>query len=282
MKQNLPVCFSFLSKVERYVFSCERLKKLKSVDKLNKWLEGKRKIYSFDLLSGHSCPFAKDCKSKVEVSSKITGRKLKFLRKSFRWLPEKMRRRIVDGPDTKFRCFSASQEVLLTGVFNKRLNNFISLKDENYLGMRKILEDNLPADAGIVRIHVAGDFFKADYFAAWLDLIKSRPDILFYAYTKSLPYWIKHRFEIPENFMLTASRGGSADRLIDTHGLREAVVVESEAEAEAMGLDLDWDDSHAALPGPSFALMVHGPQPAGTNAAKVITASNRKKAMAKN
>ena len=56
------------------------------------YLEGGRKIYSLDLLSGHSCPFANECLSKA-VTVDYSGK-----------------RKVVDGPNTKFRCFSASQE----------------------------------------------------------------------------------------------------------------------------------------------------------------------------
>ena len=66
---------------------------LKQVDELKPYLEGKQKIYSLDLLSGYSCPFAEKCLSKATVD-KATGK-----------------RKIKDGPYTAFRCFSASQEV---------------------------------------------------------------------------------------------------------------------------------------------------------------------------
>ena len=94
----------------------------------------------------------------------------------------------------------------------------------------------------------------------------------FYAYTKSLPFWVKRLDALPPNFLLTASRGGKADCLIDEHGFREARVVFSEAEADALGLEIDHDDSHAALPGPSFALLIHGIQPAGSDAGKAVRA----------
>jgi hypothetical protein len=72
---------------------------------------------------------------------------------------------------------------------------------------------------------------------------------------------------------MTASRGGRLDHLIDQHNLREAKVVFSEAEAEALGYDIDHDDSHAAIPSlrdQSFALLIHGQQPAGSDASAAI------------
>ena len=66
-----------------------------------KHLDGGRKVYSLDLLSGYSCPFAKACLSKAVVG-------------------DDGKRRIKDGPHNEFRCFSASQEAQYTGVYNLR------------------------------------------------------------------------------------------------------------------------------------------------------------------
>ena len=62
---------------------------------LAEYLTDKRKIYSLDLLSGYSCPHADECLSKAVVQP--NGK-----------------RKIKDGKNTKFRCFSASQEVQYT------------------------------------------------------------------------------------------------------------------------------------------------------------------------
>jgi hypothetical protein len=90
--------------------------------------------------------------------------------------------------------------------------------------------------------------------------------ILFYAYTKSIPYWIKYRRIIPDNFVLTASYGGVYDNLIRKHRLRCCRVVNSVKEAWQRNLPIDHDDSHAATPTSSFALLIHGTQPVGTKA----------------
>jgi hypothetical protein len=110
--------------------------------------------------------------------------------------------------------------------------------------------------------------FSQSYFDAWQLTASSRPDTLFYAYTKSIPYWIARQDEIQPNFVLTASMGGRHDLLALQYDLRTATVVYSEAEAEALGLEIDHDDSLAMHPGPSFALLLHGTQPKGTVAAE--------------
>ena len=48
-----------------------KIEALKQVESLQKYLEGK-KVYSFDLLSGFSCPFAKECLSKLRKIAKVS------------------------------------------------------------------------------------------------------------------------------------------------------------------------------------------------------------------
>ena len=233
-----------------------KLKKLYKVAALSKWLSNKRKIYSFDLLSGWACPQADKCMSRAIV---VDGK-----------------RKIQDGDNTEFRCFSASQEVVYTNVYNLRKSNFDAIRavisDNSLIACEKISKivdmiiAALPKNAGIVRIHVAGDFFNDLYFRAWLIVATLRTDILFYAYTKALNHWVNHMSfvnDIP-NLVLTASRGGRLDGLIDTYNLREAIVFQSEDEASDFNFEVDTDDSHAAIPdnrNKSFRLVIHGTQP---------------------
>lgn len=227
---------------------------LRNVDELAVYLDGKRRIYSLDLLSGWSCPFAEQCLSKVHV---VDGK-----------------RKVVDGKKTEFRCFSASQEGLYPAVYNSRKHNFDVLRNSD--DMFETIANSMPKNLGICRIHVAGDMFSQAYFDAWMKVAFAHPKRLFYAYTKSLKFWLSRRQQLRKvkNFVLTASRGGRDDKLIKRHRLREAVVVYSEQQAIDLGLDIDHDDSHAARPSirrQSFALLIHGTQPKGTEAAKALT-----------
>jgi len=251
-----------------------KLKALYDVPELQEWLKqnptlstyGKkgRKVYSLDLLSGWSCPFAKDCLSKVHETGEFSkaGNPKVVLK---------------DGPETEFRCFSASQEALLPAVYKRRKHNYDSLRGLHLNDMIHRLNTDLPEDTGILRWHVGGDFFNSDYFFAAINVAMMNPDKLFYAYTKSLRYWLKYRgyTEQLNNFVLTASRGGRDDSLIESEMLRESVVVFSEAEAAEKGLEIDHDDSHAAVPSwrcNDFALLIHGVQPAGSEAGKAVSA----------
>ena len=131
----------------------------------------------------------------------------------------------------------------------------------------------LPKDARIIRIHVSGDMFSHKYFMAWIKVAERNPDVLFYAYTKSLTYWVRSRDLVPTNLVLTASYGGRDDHLIAETGLRSAKVVFSKQEAADLGLEIDNDDSHACDPtkaNQDFALLIHGVQPKGSKAAEAL------------
>jgi len=229
-----------------------KIKALRKIANLQWFLKNRRKVYSLDLSSGWSCPGAKDCKSRAVERIDAPGR---FT--------------IQDGPDCEFRCFSASQEAQYPDTRNLRGHNFDLLtKVRGFRNIAKLLLASLPKDAGIIRYHVGGDFFKREYLKAAIEVAKSRPDVLFYAYTKSLHYL--KGLAIPPNFRLTVSRGGKYDHLIGLLGIREAVVVKSVEEAQSLGLEIDHDDSHAATAGGSFALLIHGTQPAGSDASKAL------------
>ena len=229
------------------------------LDALEKIVGGQ--VWTFSTLSGWTCPMAQDCMSRaVSEAGKLS---------------------ILDGPATKFRCFSASQEVLFPAVYRARKHNLEMLKTcgNNAHKMTDMILDSLPRKAACVRIHVGGDMFTLNYFQAWCDVAALNKSILFYAYTKSLGMWVKlaERKAIPNNLILTASRGGREDDKIRKYNLRETIVVHTEAEADALGYPIDHDDSHAALPewrDVSFALLIHGIQPAGSEAGKAVRALN--------
>lgn len=209
-------------------------------------------IWTISLLSGWACPFAKDCLSKAYVDEKTGKKSLK------------------DGKETKFRCFSASQEVLYKNTYSQRKHNFDLLKGTKDDKMADLIEKSLPKKAEIIRIHVGGDFYSQVYFDSWVKVAKDNPNTLFYAYTKALPYWIKSIDKIPTNLKLNASKGGRMDSLIEKHNLKQAIVVYSEQQAKDLGLEIDHDDTHAYKQDESFALLIHGSQPKGSEAGKAL------------
>lgn len=215
-------------------------------------------IYTFSLPAGHFCPFAGSCKSQAHPQ---TGH-------------------ITDGPHTEFRCYAASLECIRSSARSAYWHNARLLRGRTTAQMAKLILASLSPYAGYVRIHNGGDFFSQGYFDAWLQVARKRPRTTFYAYTKALPFWARRLRLVGNgfssgrltNFVLTASFGGTHDHLIAEHGLRFARVVFSQTEAYGLGLEIDHDDTHAMRHGPSFALLLHGPQPAGSPAAKAVAA----------
>jgi len=207
-----------------------------------------KKIYTFSLPAGHSCPFANDCLSK---SDRLTGK-------------------LTDGPNTQFRCFAASAEAVYKNVRLARWHNFDLLKKLTTDQAANLILASLPKKANIVRIHVSGDFFNESYFMAWLQVAKLKPEVLFYAYTKSLIYWVNYIKEIPGNLVLNASEGGKLDAKISEHGLKFAKVVYSPEQAQELGLLIDHTDEAAYKTKESFALLIHGQQPKGSKASQSI------------
>jgi protein gp88 len=201
-------------------------------------------VATFSLPAGHTCPFAKDCLSKAD---RLTGK-------------------IVDGKHCQFRCFAASQEARHTSVRLSRWNNYEGLKGLTVEAMTAKLQKSLPKGYAYVRVHVSGDFFSEAYFVAWLNIALNNPVVTFYGYTKATPFLVKYAKYIPRNFRFTASKGGTCDALIAKHKLRSAEVVFSVKEAEEKGLSIDHDDSFAMTADKSFALLIHGTQPAGSKA----------------
>lgn len=215
-------------------------------------------VYSLDLSAGRACPGALECKSQAIL---VNGKP-----------------RIQDGPACNFRCFSAMQEVNYSKVREHRAHNFSLIKRARTPSrIRDLILKSLPDNARVIRYHVSGDFFSLNYLKAAIQVAMMRPGIKFYAYTKSLHHLAKlaiahtpalSRGVLTPNFFVTASEGGMYDNYIPLLNMRTAKVVLTHKEALDKGLPLDNDDSHAANPGGSFALLLHGVQPAGTIAAK--------------
>lgn len=204
-----------------------------------------KRIAIFSLPAGHTCPFARECSSRTD---RITGK-------------------IIDGEHCRFRCSAAGEE-RYPAVRALRWHNLEFLRElKSVEKMASRIASDLPA-TDLVRLHPSGDFYTEAYFLAWLNVALNFPNKLFYAYTKALPLWLKYRRDIPANFKLVASYGGTHDHLIAEHELRYSKVVFSEEEADELGLAIDKTDSMAYGTNVSFALLLHGHQPAGTPAAK--------------
>ena len=102
-----------------------------------------------------------------------------------------------------------------------------------------------------VRIHDAGDFFDDQYLRDWLEVAAATPDVVFYAYTKSVTMYraAEALGLVPANFVVIFSMGGRQDELVDRMRERTAMTTSSPLEAlEAAGCtDQEESDLMAAL-----------------------------------
>jgi hypothetical protein len=179
-------------------------------------------VYEFNLPSGWTCPFAVACLVKVDP---YDG-KMEML-------------------GTQFRCYASASE-RFPSVRDARWQNFHDIK--NGVSIR------LPEGCTHIRIHGSGDFFSQAYFDQWLEVCHQNPNVLFWAFTKSLPFWLNRLGKIPSNLILTASKGGMYDDLIPQYGLRYAQVFASPKDVPAW-MEVDRDDCLAMKNGDSFALL---------------------------
>ena len=72
-----------------------------------------------------------------------------------------------------------------------------------------------------VRIHDSGDFYSIDYLNKWVQIANDNKDVIFYAYTKSIPFFKPSKksdtsFLLPKNLKIIFSEGSKKDNLINT------------------------------------------------------------------
>jgi hypothetical protein len=111
-----------------------------------------------------------------------------------------------------------------------------------------------PKDCKAVRIHMSGDFYNQAYFDMWLSVAEQHPHIEFWAYTKSLTYWVARLDRIPTNLILTASYGGRLDALIERHNLKN-VQIYRHPSLVPPDRPIDTNDDWARRPHVNFALI---------------------------
>lgn len=205
----------------------------------------KTQVVGFDLPAGYTCPKADKC---LSFSNRVSGK-------------------ITDGKSTQFRCYAASIESAFTSVRKSHWQNYDSIKDLNSDDIASLILSELPKNVKVVRIHASGDFFSKDYFIAWTKVAEKRPDVSFFGYTKVLNYVSAEK---PQNFKLVYSFGGKMDSQLKSEPV--AYVVPDASYAQEHNLivacppESPSDDYFHILNGISFALCLHGTQPAKSKA----------------
>jgi len=214
------------------------------------------RVYSFSLLSGFSCSKALDCQT-YAIKDKVTGK-----------------RKVLDGKNSKYRCFSAIQEAQYPSVYNQRKHNFDTLlkHKDDYMDMTELILDSLPKNADYIRVHVGGDFFNENYMLAWYLVAQLNPNIKFYAYTKAIKWMSELEHHRPDNFSMIASYGSKEDAIIDELNLKSANVVFHPSETN---LPIDKNEYYAINDKGSFSLLLHGTQKQGSEGSKALSRMNK-------
>lgn len=231
-----------------------------NIDKcvLNFNVSGNDKIRNpyLSLPAGYTCPNASKCKT-MAIEDPKTGRvKLKDF--------------------GEFRCYAANDEVKYPNTRNRNWSNYKLLqtkksKEEIVDLLKNSFRFNFSTMPSYFRIHESGDFFNQMYFDAWLEYAKLHPETVFYAFTTSLKFWVKRLKDIPNNFRLTASKGGIYDNLITEYNLRYVEVVVNVKEAIQKQLKIDINDKLASSDSKEpFAILLHGGQKKGNPFVKDI------------
>ena len=192
----------------------------------------KDKVYEFNLPAGYTCPQAELCLVKAD---RVTGK-------------------MKNGPKQTFRCYAAQNE-RFPSTRDMRWRNFDAVRNLEAHDIAKLISVALPKNAKRIRIHGSGDFFNQKYFDAWLEICKCHPDILFWAFTKSVQLWINRLGLMPDNLIMQASWGGREDKLIEHYKLKYAKVFKTVDHALESGLPIDVDDYYACTNNGSFALV---------------------------
>ena len=78
-----------------------------------------------------------------------------------------------------------------------------------------------------MRIHDSGDFYSWKYLSACIAIVTRNPGVKFYAYTKMVRLFKSIASEMPPNFHVIFSEGGTQDALIDTSSDRHSRVFAS-------------------------------------------------------
>jgi len=92
-------------------------------------------------------------------------------------------------------------------------------KTENFINLMN--EEIQKKKAKYIRIHDSGDFYSIKYLNKWIDIAIQNKEVIFYAYTKSIKFFI-NGLQLPKNLKIIFSEGSKTDNLINVNKHRHA------------------------------------------------------------
>jgi len=114
-----------------------------------------------------------------------------------------------------------------------------------------------------VRIHDSGDFYSVDYLNKWVQIAKDNKDVIFYAYTKSIPFFkltkeMNTNFLLPKNLIIIFSEGSKKDNLINTDTDRHSRIFKDINEMKKQGyINASDNDLNAITENKKVGLLLH-------------------------
>jgi len=170
--------------------------------------------------------------SKLRKTSKAVGLKVMNFGIPALVDPESGRRTCpFAGSCAKF-CYAQKGAYIWSNVRPAFKERYEATKRDDFVD-RMVLEVQRKK-AQIVRVHDSGDYYSRAYIDKWFAIARALPDVRFYSYTKSVPLFLD-RDDIPDNFDLIFSEGGTRDDLIDTSRHRHAKIFPTYEDMHAAG-----------------------------------------------
>jgi hypothetical protein len=137
-------------------------------------------------------------------------------------------------------CYANKLEILFPAVRTLLMHNWDLLKDADYdttvtLLDEVICEFEAASDkrgaVKVFRIHWDGDFFSANYTAAWLEVIRRHPGVQFWVYTREAAFAVMvHKANLPNvslYYSADAANMPVARMLHTTYGIRLAMLADT-------------------------------------------------------
>lgn len=158
-------------------------------------------------------------------------------------------------------CYAQKGNYLYPSV-KKGLNNRYELsKKEEFV---TIMNANILLERPThVRIHDSGDFYSVDYLNKWVQIAKDNKEVIFYAYTKSIPFFkltkeMNTNFLLPKNLIIIFSEGSKKDNLINTDTDRHSRIFKDINEMIKQGyVNASDNDLNAITDNKKVGLLLH-------------------------
>jgi hypothetical protein len=121
------------------------------------------------------------------------------------------------GACAKF-CYAQKGAYVWSNVSPAFQFRYLATKCDSFVD--KMTAELIKKRVDILRVHDSGDYYSRKYIDKWLTIAKRLPNVRFYSYTKSIPLFLD--LDIPDNYDIIFSEGGTRDDLINYHHHRHA------------------------------------------------------------